>query len=98
MVRKPCEMTGATCFAWNALGQFDGRAPFAHWLSRIAVHVALDHLRKRKRVKNEVGFEELGEDALDWFHSDGDEKQVEASQAREILELAMRDLSPEERL
>lgn len=84
--------------AWNALAQFDGRAPFAHWLSRIAVHVALDHLRKRKRVKNEIGFEELGEDALDWFHSDDAEKNVEANQAREILELAMRELSAEEQL
>src|ERR1700685_3449976 len=37
---------------WRALGQFDGRAPFAHWLSRITVRVALDHLRREKRRKN----------------------------------------------
>jgi RNA polymerase sigma-70 factor (ECF subfamily) len=84
--------------AWNALAQFDGRAPFAHWLSRIAVHVALDHLRRRKRVKHEIGFDELGEDAIDWFHSDSDEKNIEGKQAREILEVAMRELSAEEQL
>jgi RNA polymerase sigma-70 factor (ECF subfamily) len=84
--------------AWRALHQFDGRAPFSHWLSRITVHVALDHLRKRKRVQNEIGFEELGEGALDWLHSDNDNKDLEAGQAREILEIAMRELSPEERV
>lgn len=84
--------------AWKALGQFDGRAPFSHWLSRIAVHVALDHLRKRKRVHNEIGFDDLGEEALEWLHGDGDGKDLEANQAREILEMAMQKLSAEERL
>jgi RNA polymerase sigma-70 factor (ECF subfamily) len=84
--------------AWKALAQFDGRAPFSHWLSRIAVHVALDHLRKRKRVHNEIGFDDLGEEALEWLHSDGDGKDLEANQAREILEMAMQRLSAEERL
>ena len=53
--------------AWRALDQFDGRAPFEHWLTRIAVRTALDHLRKRKRVQPEIGFDELGDDALDWL-------------------------------
>src|SRR4051812_13121368 len=35
--------------AWRSLAQFDGRAPFKHWLSKIAVHVAFDHVRKQKR-------------------------------------------------
>ena len=47
--------------AWRSLPQFDGRAPFAHWLSRITVNVALDHLRKIKRQKNEVSLAELGD-------------------------------------
>ena len=84
--------------AWKALGQFDGRAPFSHWLSRITVHVALDHLRKRKRVHNEIGFDDLGEEALEWLHNDGNEKDVEGNQAREILEMALQKLSPEERM
>ena len=84
--------------AWRALDQFDGRAPFTHWLSRIAVHAALDHLRKHKRARNEIGFEELGEDALDWLHGGDERNELEASAAREILEVAMRELSPAERL
>jgi RNA polymerase sigma-70 factor (ECF subfamily) len=84
--------------AWRALEQFDARAPFSHWLSRIAVHVALDHLRKRKRVKNEIGLDDLGEDALDWLQNENQPDELEAGQAREILDKAMSQLSPEERL
>jgi RNA polymerase sigma-70 factor, ECF subfamily len=84
--------------AWRALEQFDGRAPFEHWLSRIAVRVALDHLRKRQRVRNEVGFDELGEDTLGWLQTDDGGRELEAGAARELLDLAMRDLAPADRL
>ncbi|MDB6026950.1 MAG: polymerase subunit sigma-24 [Verrucomicrobiales bacterium] len=84
--------------AWKALEQFDGRAPFSHWLSRIAVHVALDHLRKKQRIKKEIGFDELGEDALDWLQGEEQRDELEPGRAREILELAMRELTAEERL
>jgi RNA polymerase sigma-70 factor, ECF subfamily len=84
--------------AWRSLDQFDGRAPFQHWLSKIAVHAALDHLRKQKRSQKEIGFPELGEDALDWLHHDNKQSDLDASQAREILAAAMRKLSPEDQL
>src|SRR5215469_6484263 len=78
--------------AWRSLDQFDGRAPFQHWLSKIAVHAALDHLRKHKRTQKEIGFPELGEDALDWLHNDNKQSDLDASQAREILARAMAKL------
>lgn len=84
--------------AWRALAQFDGRAPFEHWLSRIAVHAALDHLRREKRRRNEIGFPELGEDVLDWLRSDDERNELESRQAAELLDLAMRELSPAERV
>lgn len=84
--------------AWRALAQFDGRAPFQHWLSRIAVHAALDHLRKRQRSKNEIGLPELGEDALEWLHSDTADAEPEADRAREILAAAMHELSANDQL
>jgi RNA polymerase sigma-70 factor (ECF subfamily) len=84
--------------AWRALAQFDGRAPFEHWLSRIAVHTALDHLRREKRRRNEIGLPELGEDVLDWLRSDDDRNELESRQAAELLDLAMRELSPAERV
>ena len=83
---------------WRSLDQFDGRAPFTHWLGKIAVHVALDHLRKKKRSRGEIGFSELGEDALEWLGSGEESAELEASQAREILEVAMRALLPADRL
>jgi RNA polymerase sigma-70 factor (ECF subfamily) len=84
--------------AWRALGQFDGRAPFEHWLSRIAARVALDHLRKEKRRQNEIGLPELGDDALDWLRSKDEKSELDARSAAELLELAMRELSPADRL
>ena len=84
--------------AWRALGQFDGRAPFEHWISKIAVRVALDHLRKEKRRQNEIGLPELGEDALDWLRNDDEKSELDSRAAAEILELAMRELSPADRV
>jgi RNA polymerase sigma-70 factor (ECF subfamily) len=84
--------------AWRALGQFDSRAPFEHWLSRIAARVALDHLRREKRRQNEIGLPELGDDALDWLRSDYEKNELEARGAAELLELAMRKLSPADRV
>ena len=84
--------------AWRALPQFDARAPFEHWLSRIATHTALDHLRREKRRRNEVGLPELGEDVLDWLRDEGERNELESRQAAELLDLAMRELSPAERV
>ena len=84
--------------AWRSLDQFDGRAPFQHWLSRIAVRVALDHLRRQKRRRNEIGFSDLGDEVLDWLRSDDETCALETGHARELLEVALGELSPAERL
>jgi len=79
--------------AWRGLDQWQAHAPFEHWISRIAVRTALDHLRKRKRVQPEMGFDELGEDVLDWLQAGEVAKELPAQDAREILDLALRELS-----
>jgi len=84
--------------AWRALDKFDGRAPFEHWLSRIAVRTAIDHLRRRQRTVAAVAFPELGEDALDWLRAEDAPSELEAGQAREVLDAAMQRLSPAERV
>lgn len=84
--------------AWRALGQFDGRAPFEHWISRIAVRTALDHLRREKRHKNEIGLPDLGEDALDWLRSPDEKSDLDARNAAEVLHRAMQQLSPADRV
>ena len=82
--------------AWRALKQFDGRAPFEHWLSRIAVHVAIDHIRARR--DREVRFSDLGEDAQEWLQNLHPTQNPQPHAAREVLDLAMRKLSAEDRL
>src|ERR1700733_1263139 len=74
--------------AWRFLDRYDGRAPFHHWLSKIALRVALDHLRRQKRVRSEIALSDLGEDALDWLHNPNDDAEVGARQAAELLDIA----------
>lgn len=83
--------------AWRFLDRYDGRAPFHHWLSKIALRVALDHLRRQKRVRAEIAMDELGGDALDWLRNPDEERDLGAQQAAELLGAAMRELSPEDR-
>jgi RNA polymerase sigma-70 factor, ECF subfamily len=83
--------------AWRFLDRFDGRAPFHHWLSRIALRVALDHLRRQKRVRAEIAMSDLGESALDWLQAPADEAEPAAAAAAELLHTAMAGLSPEDR-
>ena len=83
---------------WRALDQFDGRAPFDHWLSKIAVRVALDHLRREKRRRNEIALPDPGEDALDWLRGSDEKNELDGRAAAELLDLAMRGLSPLDRV
>lgn len=46
--------------AFQHLDQFEGRSPFAAWLTRIAVHEALARLRARQRMQQ---FEQPGDNA-----------------------------------
>ena len=84
--------------AWRSLDQFDSRAPFEHWLARIAVRVALDHLRREKRRRHEIALPDLGEDALDWLRHDDGKSDLDSRLAREILDAALRELSPADRV
>ena len=83
---------------WRSLDGFTGRAPFEHWLSKIAARVALDHLRQLKRRPQTIALPELGDDSLEWLRSDEGRSEPESRQAAELLELAMRELSPAQRL
>ena len=83
--------------AWRFLDRFDGRAPFEHRLSRIALRVALDHLRRQKRVRAEVALADLGDDALEWLRNPAEGAGSGARLAAELLDAALRELSPEDR-
>lgn len=83
---------------WRALDQFDGRAPFEHWLARIAVRVALDHLRRQKRHRGEVALSELGQSGLEWLRQPNAPAEPDAQSAVELLQAAMDALSPADRV
>jgi RNA polymerase sigma-70 factor (ECF subfamily) len=42
--------------AFGALGRFDESRPFGPWLKRIAVNLAIDHLRRRRRARLDDDF------------------------------------------
>ena len=50
--------------AYTHLDQFDGRAQFSTWLTRIAVHEALARLRRRRRVVAIDAFAETSESLM----------------------------------
>lgn len=54
-------MQDAYVRAYEHLSQFEGRAAFSTWLTRIAVHEALARLRKRGRILQLEGNEDEGE-------------------------------------
>src|SRR6202000_1902586 len=84
--------------AWRALNQYDARAPFEHWISRIAARTALDHLRREKKHKQEIGLPDLGEDVLDWLQTDNNRSELDDHSAAEVLNLGMQELSPSDRM
>ena len=55
------------------LGQYSGKAPLEHWVSRIAVNTCIKALRAEK-VRPELRWADLGEEeseVLDWLSNNG---------------------------
>lgn len=84
--------------AWRALERFDGRSPFSHWLARITTRVALDHLRRARRDERQVALEDLGPEASEWLQAEDSDEENSPAAARELLDMAMAQMSPEDRV
>ncbi len=76
--------------AFMHLGDFNGRARFSTWLTRIAVHEALGRLRKRKRI--EPLDDSDSEDLLMASPVNGPENSASDAELRALLEEAVDSL------
>jgi len=76
--------------AYAHLRQFDGRAKFSTWLTRIAIHEALARARKRGRYES-VDFEEESR-AVEQQSAPDPEHHAFAGELRSLLESAIDEL------
>jgi RNA polymerase sigma-70 factor (ECF subfamily) len=80
--------------AIDALPRFGAQAPVAIWLSRIAVHVAYDHLRRPER-KRRVMLELVGDPPLD---EPTPERRLDSRSALVRIHHHLAALSPKKRI
>jgi RNA polymerase sigma-70 factor (ECF subfamily) len=82
--------------AYRALGAFEGASSFGTWLTRIALNVALGHVRRQRVTAVELSEEvdEMTRGARD----EGPEDRAARSEAAELLERAVAQLSEEHRI
>jgi RNA polymerase sigma-70 factor (ECF subfamily) len=86
-------MQDAYVRAYEHLGQFAGRAPFAAWLTRIAVHEALARLRLSNRNQSLDENEYDGDLSMQMTSKSPDpEQNASGAQLRDILEEAVLNL------
>ncbi len=80
--------------AYLSLGSYRQKAPFAHWLSRIATRVGYRHWKRTKRQKSAQNF------TLQEWDQIADEKaeQVDPDKAAQVVHTLMAKLSPRDRL
>lgn len=86
-------MQDAYVRVYEHLHQFAGRAPFAAWLTRIAVHEALARLRLSNRNQSLDDNENDGELSMQMTSKSPDpEQSASGAQLRDLLEEAVLDL------
>jgi RNA polymerase sigma-70 factor, ECF subfamily len=86
-------MQDAYVRAYTHLGQFAARAPFASWLTRIAVNEALARRRSSKKHQEVDATEFDGELSMqDRYKSPDPEQNASSAQLRGFLEQAVLDL------
>lgn len=86
-------MQAAYVQAYEHLGQFAARAPFAAWLTRIAVHEALHRLRRRGRIDQLDDSEFDGGVGVNMVETSPDPEQITTrAELRQLLEEAILDL------
>ena len=81
-------MQDAYVRAYENLSQFEGRASFSTWISRIALYEALARVRKRKRVVELDAIVESEREGMQSLHSrlPSPEHEASNSEVRRLLE------------
>ena len=86
-------MQQAYANAYAHLRQFDGRAQFSTWLTRIAVHEAIARARKRGRYEPLDGGRDGAETVIATSQAPDPERQAFARELGALLESAVDELS-----
>jgi len=83
------------------LGQFSGKVPFLHWVSRISVNTCLNQIRHEKR-RPEVRLADLSEDEASVVEhlaaAPGELDAGDQFAAKELVDKLLEALKPEDRL
>jgi len=86
---------------FQKIEQYNGDAPFEHWVSRIAVNTCLNELRSEK-ARPELRWADLSEEqaeALERVIEQKEERSVDEQTAtRELASMLLETLSPRDRL
>lgn len=86
--------------AYQKLESFAARAPFEHWLMRLAVRTCYDFLRGHHRNR-ETSFTDLSDAEVDWlerFNANPEQSEDSSRGAKELAERALAAMSPAGRL
>ena|ERR1041384_7403674 len=86
---------------FNHIHQYEGRVPFEHWVTRIAVNTCYSAL-KAERARPELRWADFSEEQQHILESttsgSTDSQETEARDARELVHLLLEKLTPPERL
>ncbi|HEX9105338.1 MAG TPA: sigma-70 family RNA polymerase sigma factor [Polyangia bacterium] len=82
--------------AFDALGNFDVEQRFSTWIYRIAINLAKDHLKSKKRTETALPGDDV-RDAAFAGHIAGTDEATHARQRQALLERALATLSVEDR-
>ncbi len=87
--------------AWKRLKQFHGDSAFCTWVTRIAINVGVDHIRKQKRKKVESIEDHIEEggsiERLMPIETVNPTQGLEREELRARIDKALEQLSPEHR-
>lgn len=82
--------------AFRSLRTFDNRAPFEHWISKIALRASYAHIRELYELRgrrNEISESDAGSRAVQRFQA-----QESRSEASEVISKMLAQLPPEDRM